>query len=100
MFWSASYNCDHHNEPAYLEVEERELIESRDDTISIHDRGSGDEIQNLVDQEGLPCFDRHIRMVESDKCHEVLCIDQVGRGRGEDPAEARKEPGLKTEEAS
>lgn len=105
-------------EPAELQVEERELVQRRDDAVAEHDHSRRRQVEALVDDKGLPRLQLQVRVVQSDERRQGLRVDQVRRGCREDPwgliselsrsvilgpgasltAKARKPPGHETEE--
>lgn len=66
----------------------RELVQCGNDLVSEkHDAGRG-QVGDLVDDKRHPRLDDKVATVQCDECHEVLGVDQVGRGSGKDPAAA------------
>lgn len=82
---STSNNSDENHEPADLQIEQRELIECRNQSVSKQHDASSDDVKALIDNEGLPSLHFEIGNIEGDQSHEGLSVDQVGRSSSEDP---------------
>lgn len=52
----ACNNGDENDQPADLEVEQREPVERWNDSVSEHDDGGCEQVQALIDNKSLPCL--------------------------------------------
>lgn len=85
VFGRAGHDGDQNYQPANLKVEQGELVQGRDDLVTKHDDAGGDQVESLVDDEGLPGLDLETLLVECDEGHENLGIDQIRGSSREDP---------------
>lgn len=73
------------HEPANLEVEEGEAVETRDDLVAEKHNRCCRQIEALVDDEDGPCLEYQVRVIEGDQCAQSLGVDEVRGSSRENP---------------
>jgi hypothetical protein len=84
---STSHNRDENDQPADLQVEERESIKTGNYLVAEQYDRCCDEVKTLIDDEGLPSLKFDVWMVQKDQSRKGLGIDEIGRCRRKDPYE-------------
>jgi hypothetical protein len=84
---SASDDGNENHQPTNLEIEKRELIQTRNDLVTKNDNRCGDDVQTLVDDERVPSLYLERPVVQSNEGHDNLSKDEIGGSSGENPFE-------------
>lgn len=65
---STCHDRDQYDQPANLQVEQRELVESRDYFVAKKHNTGGQQVEYLINDKSLPCLENKVWVIESVKC--------------------------------